>query len=58
MSEIPPQAWSEWLRSFREGLIAKQGWSEKEAKRCLRDAWAIVRDGPGSCPGRGQPAAS
>ena len=44
MSDMSPNAWREWLRSFRERFIAKQGWSEKEAKRYLRDGWAVARD--------------
>jgi hypothetical protein len=45
MNDATPEAWSEWLRSFRARFIAAQGWSEKEAKRRIRDAWAVVRDG-------------
>ena len=45
MSDITPDDWSEWLRSFRARFIAAQGWSEKEAKRGIRDGWAVVRDG-------------
>jgi hypothetical protein len=40
-----PEAWSDWLRSFRERFIAKQGWSEREAKLRIRDGWACIRDG-------------
>ena len=45
MCEIPPEAWRNWLRSFRERFIAKQGWTNKEAKLRIRDGWACVRDG-------------
>ena len=40
-----PDVWRDWLHSFREQLIAAQGWTEKEAKLRIRDAWACVRDG-------------
>ena len=40
-----PEAWGDWLRSFRERFIAKQGWTNKEAKLRIRDGWACVRDG-------------
>ena len=47
MSDTPPspEEWSAWLPTFREQYIEAQGWSAKEANRCIRDAWAVVRDG-------------
>ena len=45
MSDKPPDAWREWLRTFRERFIAVQGWTEKDAKLRIHDAWAVVRDG-------------
>ena len=45
MSDITPDAWRDWLRSFREQFIAAQGWTEKEAKLRIRDGWVCVRDG-------------
>ena len=45
MSNTPPASWSDWIHAFRERFIAKQGWTEKEAKLRIRDAWAVVRDG-------------
>jgi hypothetical protein len=45
VNDATPEAWSEWLRSFRARFIAAQGWSEKEAKLRIRYAWAVVRDG-------------
>jgi hypothetical protein len=46
MSDTPPspEEWSAWLYTFREQFIAAQGWTEKESKLCIRDAWAVVRD--------------
>lgn len=38
-----PEAWGDWLRSFREQFIAAEGWDVKEAKRCIRDQWVVVR---------------
>ena len=37
--------WAEWLADFRQRLIKERGWTEKEAKLRIRDAWVIVRDG-------------
>ena len=37
------EAWRDWLSTFRARYIEEQGWSEKEAKWCIRDAWAVVR---------------
>ncbi len=45
MSNTPPDSWTDWIQTFRERFIAKQGWTEKEAKLRIRDAWAVVRDG-------------
>jgi hypothetical protein len=43
-SDMSPDAWRDWLRSFRERFIAEKGWSEKEAKLRTRDKWVCVRD--------------
>jgi hypothetical protein len=40
-----PEAWGDWVHSFRERFIAAQGWDAKEARRRIRDAWVGVRDG-------------
>ena len=40
MSNTPPDSWTDWIQTFRERFIAKQGWTEKEAKLRIRDAWA------------------
>ena len=45
MSDLSPAAWCEWIRSFRECFITAQGWSDKDAKLQIRDAWAVGRDG-------------
>lgn len=37
------EAWRDWLSAFRARYIEEQGWSEKEAKWRIRDAWAVVR---------------
>lgn len=45
MSDNSPDAWREWLCTFRKGFVAAQGWTKKDAKRYLRDGWVVVRDG-------------
>jgi hypothetical protein len=34
-----------WLAEFRQRFIEAEGWTEKEARRRIRDGWARVRDG-------------
>ena len=37
--------WNQWLAEFKHRFIQAQQWTEKEAGRRIRDAWAVVRDG-------------
>ena len=37
--------WRGWLADFKRRFIAEQGWDEREAKRQIKDAWAVIRDG-------------
>ena len=45
MSNALPENWRDWLADLRQRIITAKGWSEKEAKLRIRDAWAVVRDG-------------
>jgi hypothetical protein len=41
----PLDSWTDWIHTFRERFIAKQGWTAKEAKRRIRDGWAYLQNG-------------
>jgi hypothetical protein len=41
MSDNSPDAWREWLCTFRKRFVAAQGWTRKDAKRYLRDGWVV-----------------
>ena len=45
MRDLPPEAWGEWLRAFREAFINSARLDREGSQLRIHDGWACVRDG-------------